>query len=90
MNLYIIEPPGAWYSECEFAIVAAESEDDARHTHPNASMVWNAERRDWYLEQHPHVLAPTCWPKPDKVMVTRIGLANASLPHGLVRAAWSN
>jgi hypothetical protein len=88
MNLYIIEAPDGWrVGECDFAIVAAESEEIARHIHPNSSIAWDPIFSQWRLVQFPKMDAPTSWPHPEKVIVTRIGLANASLTCGVVRAA---
>ena len=90
MNLYIIEMEGggSGVGEFDFAIVAAADDEDARHIHPNSSIAWNPIYSQWRLVQFPKMDAPTSWPHPDAVIVTRIGLANASLPRGVVRAAW--
>lgn len=77
------------------AIVCARSEDEARYTHPNIEVRWNAEanewqekglyRDEWYGDEHCHG-----WTRPEDVRVLELGNAHPFLHLGVVMVSFTN
>lgn len=81
MNLYLLKQSGhVCYDEYEGAVVAAETEDDARKIHPDGSRNDRnpADRVGWCMD----------WESPDAVSVTLIGVAATDTREGVILASY--
>lgn len=76
MNLYkISQNVSQGYDKYDSAVVAAESEEQARNTHPTGT--WDNERR--YSE----------WAEPSQVTVELIGVATTGVEAGVIVASFN-
>jgi hypothetical protein len=84
MKLWLIEQDSvSGYDTYDSAVVCAETEEDARHTHPSG-FIWKevGERPDWWRWQD-------TWGLPDTVTATYIGEAAPSVLPGSVCASFN-
>lgn len=83
MNLYLIERDDTVnYEEYDSAIVAAESEDDAKTIHPNKENPHPVGER-----RRPFDGWPDTWVSISHVKATYIGEAKPEMPRGVVLAS---
>ena len=76
MNLYLISQSAHSYYVYDSAVVAAESEDDARIIHPNGYGEWSSN--------------DLCeWCTPEQVKVQHIGTANPGAERGVICASFN-
>jgi len=79
MKLWLItQSENSGYDTYSDAVVAAETEDEARQTHPGGSGKWDAENKQWGKWDGGD------WTAPDNVSVRLIGHAAADIPAGVV------
>ena len=77
MKLWLIEQSKSkHYNRYTGAVVAAETEEDARLTHPGSSGVWDGNA--WYTVGcfSKHLVDPTEWTDPEYVTVKLLGETN--------------
>jgi hypothetical protein len=75
MNLYLIQDPAEDQSDAfEHAVVAAQSEDEARLIHPDGRYKWDSQARRW-MGTFNDTQVEDChsWINPESVAVELIG-----------------
>lgn len=74
LNLYLIhQDVNNDFDTYDSAVVAAESDDDARSIHPSGNDEWDDDT----------------WCKPDQVKVTMIGKAEDNMKRGVICASFN-
>jgi hypothetical protein len=79
MNLYLITADTHGYDVYSSAVVAANSYNDARHTHP--SRLYTG---DWWDDEEP----VESWALPPLVAVRKIGVAAPGVERGVICASF--
>lgn len=69
------------YDTFDSAVVAAETGDEARNTHPDGTLD--------YMERDKRKSALATWVEPDVVMVVGIGDAAPGIPRGAICASFN-
>jgi hypothetical protein len=91
MNLYLIsQMENTGYDTFNAAVVAAESETEARRIHPDENHKWNDFSKKWENDQgRPSSPDWLGWAStPDKVSVSLIGEAASGIDAGVVLASF--
>lgn len=83
MKLWLIKRRGDWdYDDFDAAVVAADTSDDARLTHPGGGdYVWDGDR--WSMS------GLSDWVSPDRVNVTLLGEAAPGIERGVVLSSFN-
>ena len=99
MNLYkISQTTNNNYDTYDSAIVAAESEDQARYTEPSTGprfdWKWDPEVQNWWTlrvdgEKMYSDLDSGAWVHPSKVQVEFIGTASENIKAGIILASFN-
>lgn len=95
-NLYLIERNDVWsYDEYDSAVVVADTEEEAKATHPDQDKVWDGDKGVWY--SYYGLATPTrydelssSWVPPSSVTATYLGEAESSRLSGEVICASFN
>lgn len=75
MNIYLIERKGTIdYDEYDSAVVCAESEKDARNTHPSGDNKYFSD---------------STWDSPENIKVKLLGLASEDINEGVIVASFN-
>jgi hypothetical protein len=82
MNLYLITAKTRGYDVFDSAVVAAETESDARHTHPA-----NCYKGRWWEEGA--YFATMCWVVPSEVSAELIGVASEGTEPSVICASFN-
>lgn len=91
MNLYLISQNiNDGYDTFDSAVVAAESEEQARHTSPDLYRKWNKDVGAWAFmcsDGEEKIARFSSWVHPEHVIVELIGTTNK--PAGLILASFN-
>lgn len=79
MNLYYISADTKGYDVYRNAVVAANTEEEARYTHPSGTKY----DYDWWDDQHPKYFNYS-WVYPEQVKVELIGVACVGTEAGVI------
>ena len=92
MNLYFVsQQANDNYDSYDSAVICAESEEAARYRHPtiNWEVRWQNDRWEWEINGSWVDYQDSSWTHPDNVSVTLIGVADPSIPAGVVCASFN-
>jgi hypothetical protein len=82
LNLYLVsQNENNHYDTYDSFVIACESEEEARHTNPQDGCVM--PKKDWL-----YLYSSWC-SSPDHVTVTYLGIADASVKHGIVCSSFN-
>jgi hypothetical protein len=82
LKLYLVsQTENSDYDTYDSFVIACEHEDVARNTNPQDGCVMT--KKDWSY------LYSTWCPSPDHVIVTYLGIADASVKHGIVCSSFN-
>jgi len=84
MNIYIIKRTTQLdYDEFNGAVVAAETEHEAIHTHPDKNYHWH--NNAWVRKgDNEFILYDSSWVTPENVKATLIGVAASGVQKGVI------
>jgi hypothetical protein len=87
MNLYKItrSPNRFKYDTYASAVVAAKTEDQAKHTHPAKEALWMNNL--WTVDGHP--CGNETWASPSRVQVKLLGLATKGTKAGTICSSFN-
>lgn len=84
MKLWLIKQSvNRGYDKYDSAVVAAETGEDARNTHPDGTLDYMKLERDRRVD------ALDTWAEPDAVMVAGIGTADPGIQRGSICASFN-